>query len=170
MKKEEKSERDTNHDEVRTAWALCIAAYVLIVSLMKPFSIIRAEIDSDNPVIELPHASNSYDLITSVLSVLSMYVVLEPFSYASCYFGDIPYEALALIGVWLNLHGYGSSNQEIIEERDRLIGILSEILLRNQELHSQLAIELMKGPLTSSAIERIIAGTIDDCEDLIKKL
>lgn len=142
------------HD--RVLWAMCIAAYVLMAEHFSPLSIVRAELNEGSMVEERPFGgSPEEDRFITVLATLAMYAALDPDSYKLTYPDQIPTTVMKMIADMIRDRGEEVDDNAVRKERDRLLGITTDILRKYHMLHLQLAAALMEGPITTDMIEEL---------------
>lgn len=138
----------------RVMWAMCIAAYVLIADYFSPLSIVWADLDDGSIVEETPFGSSPQeDRFITLLATLAMYAALDPDTYKTTNTEQIPETILWAIGEMLREQGKTADRDTIMQERDRLLGIATDILRKNHMYHLQLAAALMKGPVATDMVE-----------------
>ena len=142
--------------EDRVLWAMCVAAYVLTAEYFSPFSIVQAELNEGSMVEERPlGATPEEDRFIVIVATLAMYAALDPDSYKTACPDQIPEALMDMIAEMLRDHGETVSNEAVLGERDRLLGIATDILRKNHMYHLRLAAALMKGPITTDVIEEL---------------
>ncbi len=145
----------------RVMWAFCVAAYVLMANYFSPLSIIRADLDDGSMVEETPFgASPQEDRFIMIMAVLAMYAALNPDSYSPACLDQIPEAVMENIAEMLRERQEMADREAVLRERDRLLGMASEILRGAHMYHLRLAAALMEGPITTSEIE-----ALKDCDD-----
>lgn len=138
----------------RVMWAICIAAYVLIADYYSPLSIIRADLDNGSLVEEtFLGSSPQEDRFITLVATLSMYAALDLDCYKATCLEQIPETVLRAIAEMLRKQGKTSNRDAVMQERDRLLGIATDILRKKHMYYLQLAATLMKGPVTTDIIE-----------------
>ena len=148
----------------RVLWAMCIAAYVLMADYYSPLSIVRAELDDGSMVEERPFgATPSEDRFIVIVATLAMYAALSPDTYVTTCPDQMPETLMDMIAEMLRDRGEMAKSEDVLNERDRLLGIASDILRKKHMYHLQLAAALMKGPVTTGMIEDLKAKY---CEDM----
>ena len=140
----------------RVMWAMCIAAYVLIADYFSPLSIVRADLDDGSMVEETPFGSSPReDRFITLVATLAMYAALEPDTYKAKNLEQIPEAVLRAIAEMLQEQGKTADRDSVMQERDRLLGMATDILQKYNLYHLQMATALMKGPVTTDMIEEL---------------
>ena len=158
-------------NSLESVWAYCVAAYVLIVDLLYPFSVEFAELaENGSELIISPSQSEKADQLLDILGRLGMLVSIDLHSDRTIRFEEIPPDIVAEIGEMLSEGGCCYNSAEVERETFRLLHIVETILKRNENFHFVLTQSLITGYLTADKIEDLKDENYDYCSDLVISL